>query len=86
MGVAPSQRSAVPAPVGRELLWLIALVIGMDGLFILIYFLAHISTGSDRAKLIFTAVWTLTVLLVVVRGLSRIRRTRLKSAAKGPSS
>lgn len=76
----------MPAPVGRELLWLIALVVGVDGLFILIYFLAHISIGSDTAKLIFTAVWTLTVLLVVVRGLSRIRRTRLKSAAKGPPS
>ena len=70
--------------VGRELLWLIALVVGVDSIFILIYFLAPVSAGSDTAKLVFTAAWTLAVLLVVVRGLSRIRRTRLESAAKGP--
>lgn len=72
--------------VGKELVWLIALVVGVDALFILIYFLAPISAGSDAAKLIFTAAWTLAVLLVVVRSLSRIRRTRLKSPGKGPTS
>jgi xanthine/uracil permease len=71
---------------GKELLRLVAAVIAIDAGFILIYFLGHVSTGSDTAKLTFTAVWTLAVLIIALRGLARIRSARLKPAAKGRSS
>ena len=69
-------------PTAREVVWLVALVIALDALFIGIYFLGHVSGASDTTKLAFTVVWTLAVLIIVVRGLSRIRSTRLSSAGK----
>jgi hypothetical protein len=71
---------------GKELLWLVVLVVAIDAGFILIYFLGHVSAASDTAKLVFTAVWTLAVLIIALRGLSRIRSARLNSAARGRPS
>ena len=71
---------------GKELLRLVAAVVAIDAGFILIYFLGRVSTGSDTAKLVFTAVWTLAVLIIALRGLARIRSARLHSAAKGRPS
>jgi hypothetical protein len=56
---------------------LVALVLLVDAAFIAIYFLAHVRSASDAGKLVFTAVWTLAILFVAVRGLSRIRSARL---------
>jgi hypothetical protein len=59
---------------------LVALVLGVDALFVAIYFLGDLRRASDTGKLVFTALWTLVTLGVVIRGLSRIRSARLDRA------
>lgn len=61
----------------REVLVLIALVLAVDAAFVALYFLTRIEGASDAAKLGFTVAWTIVTLGVVLRGLTRIRRTRL---------
>jgi hypothetical protein len=63
----------------RELLWLIAGVLLVDAVFVATYFLAGFQSTTDTAKVAFTIMWTLVTLVVVLRGLSRIRRVRLES-------
>jgi hypothetical protein len=62
----------------REFLLLIAVVLAVDGLFVAAYFMGGIWDASDPGKLVFTAVWTLATLAIVVGGLSRIRRARTR--------
>jgi hypothetical protein len=64
----------------REVLLLIGLVLVLDAVFVVLYFAASVRSASDTTKLVFTAVWTLAVLLVAVRGLSRIRSARLRKS------
>jgi chromate transport protein ChrA len=64
----------------REVLLLIGLVFVLDAVFVVLYFAASVRSASDTTKLVFTAVWTLAVLLVAVRGLSRIRSARLRKS------
>jgi hypothetical protein len=52
-------------------------VLGVDALAIAGYFLAHIGRAAPRTRLIFTVAWMVATLLVVLVGLSRIRRARL---------
>jgi hypothetical protein len=59
---------------------LVALVLGVDALFVAIYFLGELRRASDAGKLVFTALWTLVTLGVVIRGLARIRSARLDRA------
>jgi hypothetical protein len=66
----------------RELLWLIGSVLMVDAVFAAAYFLADVRNTTDTTKVAFTAVWTLVTLVVVLRGLSRIRRVRLGSRDK----
>jgi hypothetical protein len=63
----------------REVLLLITLVLIIDGIFVLLYFAAGIRHSSDVAKVVFTGAWTLAVLLVAIRSLSKIRSARLKT-------
>lgn len=63
--------------VGREVLVLIGLVVAVDAAFVALYFLTRIEGASDAAKAGFTVAWTVVTLGVVLRGLTRIRRTRL---------
>ncbi len=63
-------------PVAREALLLVGLVLLVDAVFVAAYFLGHLRALSDPAKLAFTLVWTLVTLVVVIRGLSRIRKAR----------
>jgi hypothetical protein len=63
-------------PVAREAFLLVGVVLLVDAVFVAAYFLGHLRTLSDPAKLAFTLVWTLVTLLVVIRGLSRIRKAR----------
>jgi hypothetical protein len=63
--------------VRREVLILIALVVGVDLIFIAGYFLAGLEESSGAVKLGFTVLWTLGTLGVVIRGLTRVRRARL---------
>jgi hypothetical protein len=64
----------------REVLLLILLVLGLDAVFVVIYFVAGVRSASDSAKVVFTAVWTLAILVIAVRGLSRIRSARLRKS------
>ena len=63
--------------VWREVLLLVGLILLIDAIFIAAYFVGDVRTVSDPAKLVFTVVWTLVTLAVVIRGLSRVRKARL---------
>lgn len=62
--------------VKRETLALVVLVLIVDGLFIGGYFAAGLVRASTAAKLGYTAAWTLVTMVVVLRGLTRIRAIR----------
>jgi hypothetical protein len=70
----------VIAGLRREVLVLIGVVLVLDAVFVTLYFAARVQSASDTTKLVFTAVWTLAILLVAVRGLSRIRSARLRKS------
>ena len=63
--------------VRREVLILVGLVVVIDVVFIAAYFLGGIDRSSDQMKLLFTIVWTVITLVVVLRGLLRIRQARV---------
>ena len=63
--------------VRREVLILVGLVVMIDVVFIAAYFLGGIDRSSGQMKLLFTVVWTVITLVVVLRGLLRIRRARV---------
>jgi hypothetical protein len=60
----------------RELLLLVLAVLVVDALFIAGYFLFRLPTAGTTAKLGYTVAWTVVTLLVVLRGLLRIRALR----------
>ncbi len=60
----------------RELFLLLAMVLVVDALFIAGYFLFRVAAAGDPLKIGYTAAWTAATLLVVLRGLSRIRSLR----------
>jgi xanthine/uracil permease len=64
--------------LGKQVVVLIAVLIALDAGFVAIYFLGNVRSASDGAKVVFTAVWTVAVLIVAVRGLARIRIARLR--------
>ena len=64
--------------VKREVLWLVMAVLAVDAVFAAVYFGGRIREASDFSKLIFTALWTLATLAVVIRGLARVRSVRLR--------
>lgn len=73
----PPGRMARPAQrLRREVLGLVLAVILVDALFIALYYAAGLARSSAGIKLGFTVVWTLATLLVVVRGLTRVRAAR----------
>jgi hypothetical protein len=63
-------------PVAREALLLVGVVLLVDAVFVAAYFLGHLRTVSDPAKVAFTVVWSVVTLVVVIRGLSRVRKAR----------
>ena len=63
--------------IRREVLILVGLVVMIDVVFIAAYFLGGMDRSSDQMKLLFTVVWTVITLVVVLRGLLRIRRARV---------
>jgi hypothetical protein len=63
-------------PVRREVLILVGLVVVIDVVFIAAYFLTGIDRSSDQMKLLFTVAWTVVTLVIVLRGLLRIRQAR----------
>jgi hypothetical protein len=62
--------------VKREVIVLVVLVLAVDGLFIAGYFAAGLVRSSAVTKIVYTGVWTLATLLVVLRALTRIRVIR----------
>jgi hypothetical protein len=63
--------------VRREALVLIGLVLLVDAVFIGIYFLAGVGDASATMKVAYTVLWTLLTLVVVIRGLARVRNARM---------
>lgn len=64
--------------VRREVLILVGVVVVIDAVFIAAYFLAGIDRSSDQMKLLFTVAWTVITLVLVLRGLLRIRQARVQ--------
>jgi hypothetical protein len=62
--------------VRKELLLLVALVLAVDALFIAGYYLFDLRAASNPLKIGYTAVWTAVTLVVVLRGLIRLRALR----------
>ena len=54
-----------------------ALVLAVDAIAIGAYYVAGIGRAAPGTRLAFTVVWMLATLLVVLVGLTRIRRARL---------
>ena len=65
-------------PVRRELLQLVLAVALVDGLSIAGYYLFHLARDSQSIRIGYTAAWTTVTLLVVLRGLARIRGVRAR--------
>lgn len=63
--------------VRREAFTLVGLVLLVDALFIAVYFLAGVRDASATMKVAYTVLWTLLTLLVVIRGLARVRNARM---------
>jgi hypothetical protein len=63
--------------VKREVVILVGLVVVVDVVFIAAYFLGGIDRSSDQLKLLFTVAWTVITLVIVLRGLLRVRQARL---------
>lgn len=66
-----------PPELRRELLALVGLVVVVDAAFLAVYFAADLPGASGQTRLAFTAGWTVATLLVVLRGLGRIRAARV---------
>jgi hypothetical protein len=67
----------------REVIVLVALVLGVDLVFVAVYFLGRLRSASDPVKVGYTVLWTLATLGVVIRGLTRLRRARLETPSRG---
>jgi hypothetical protein len=65
----------------RELVLLLAAVLAVEAVFIPGYFLFHLDAASDGAKIAYTAAWTVVTLLVVLRGLTRMRSLRRRGGS-----
>jgi ABC-type nitrate/sulfonate/bicarbonate transport system permease component len=52
-------------------------VLAVDAVAIAGYFVAHVGRAAPRTRLAFTIAWMVATLVVVLVGLSRIRRARL---------
>jgi hypothetical protein len=65
------------ATARREVLLLVAMVLVVDLVFVVAFFVARLQRSSDSVKLGFTVLWTLATLGVVIRGFTRLRRARI---------
>jgi len=66
--------------VKHEVMWLVIAVLLVDAVFVVLYFLAGLQSTSDLGKIAFTALWTVVILAVVIRGLARVRSVRFRQA------
>jgi uncharacterized membrane protein YpjA len=70
-------------PVRRELLRLVLAVVLLDAVFIAGYYLSQLEHGSRPLRIGYTAAWTAVTLIVVLRGLLRIRALRARDRSHG---
>jgi hypothetical protein len=71
-GLAPAMDERADR-VKRQVVMLVVMVLLVDGIFIGGYFAVGLIRASVAAKVGYTAIWTLVTMVVVLRGLSRIR-------------
>ena len=69
---------ARPDRLKRELLVLVGLVLALDVAFGAGYYLGGLGRAGGQVKLVYTVVWTAATLLLVLRGLGRIRAERIR--------
>ncbi|MBA3258055.1 MAG: hypothetical protein H0T68_01145 [Gemmatimonadales bacterium] len=62
----------------REVLVLVGLVLAVDLVFIAGFYLARLGRATGAVKIGYTVLWTAVTLLVVLRGLGRIRAERVR--------
>jgi hypothetical protein len=67
-----------PDRVRSEVLALVGLVLAVDAAFIAVYYLAGLGRASGGFKVGYTLLWTAATLVVVIRGLGRIRAERIR--------
>ena len=70
-------------PVKPELLRMVLAVVVVDALFIAGLYLFHLDVASDPIKIGYTLVWTAVTLVIVLRGLVRIRAMRSRVPGHG---
>jgi hypothetical protein len=68
------------AGLKRELLRLVLIVLLIDGGFVALYLLTPLRWARGTLKLGYTVLWTGVTLLVVLRGLGRVRALRWDGA------
>lgn len=63
----------------RHLLVMIGIVVVLDAVAIGAYYLLDLRSAAPHIQYVFTAVWTVLTLLVVLRGMGRVRAARLRA-------
>lgn len=58
------------------LIRMVAWVLAIDAVAIAIYYAAHLSRANDRTRMIFTFIWSMVTIAVVLTALRRIRIAR----------
>ena len=72
-----------PHAVRRELARLVLAVVVVDALFIAGYYVFRHALAAEAMKFGYTAAWTAVTLLIVLRGLVRLRAMRSRDAGHG---
>jgi hypothetical protein len=72
-----------PDGVRREVLVLVGLVLAVDAAFIAGYYVAGVGRATSALKIGYTVLWTAATLLVVLRGLHRVRAERIRRRRAG---
>ena len=70
------ERRAVVAELRKLLLQMVAAVVLLDVAAIGLYYGLHVQRTTPRTQALFTGVWTILTLVVVLTGLGRIRAAR----------
>jgi hypothetical protein len=68
----------------RHLFTMIGTVVVVDAAIIAAFYYFEIEQRPDRIRMLFTAAWVLVTLLIVLRGMARIRDVRLRARRARP--
>lgn len=75
---APARSAAAPE-LRRILLWMVLAAVGVHAVAIALYYLLDVDARPVGFQRIYTVVWTVATLPVVLIGLSRVRAVRLRA-------